>query len=117
MGYGFLNYGISGGNAMEHSDDMARHRAHMPEGTASVLNTRTLQTAHKRLAELLQPGMRILDVACGTGAITCGIAEVVGEQGRVVGVDINTQLIEQARQAQNHLPQLFYEVYDLYQLP
>jgi ubiquinone/menaquinone biosynthesis C-methylase UbiE len=95
----------------------------MPEGTASILNTRTLQTAHKRLAELVQPGMRVLDVGCGTGAITWGIAEKVGEQGRVVGVDLNTALIEQARaqqvvgEAQDHLPQLFYEVYDLYQLP
>jgi SAM-dependent methyltransferase len=102
---------------MQNSDDVARQRAHMPEGTASFLNTRTLQAAHKRLAELLRPEMRVLDVGCGTGAITCGIAEMVGEQGRVVGVDINSALIEQARQAQNHLPQLFYEIYDLYQLP
>jgi SAM-dependent methyltransferase len=33
------------------------------------------------------PGMRVLDVGCGTGEVTAMVAELVGEDGRVVGVD------------------------------
>jgi ubiquinone/menaquinone biosynthesis C-methylase UbiE len=32
-------------------------------------------------------GMRVLDVGCGTGEVTAMVAELVGEGGRVVGVD------------------------------
>ncbi|MBI3301586.1 MAG: methyltransferase domain-containing protein [Deltaproteobacteria bacterium] len=72
---------------------MADRRAHMPEGTSVLLNTRSLPTAHRRLAELLQPGLTVLDVGCGTGAITSGIAQIVAPHGRVVGIDINPHLI------------------------
>jgi hypothetical protein len=44
----------------------ASQRADMPEGTQRILNTRTLPNAHPRLAELLTPGLRMLDIGCGT---------------------------------------------------
>ncbi len=52
-----------------------------------ILNRRTLQRDHRRLAQLLQPGMAVLDVGCGTGAITAGIAKMVRPGGAVVGLD------------------------------
>jgi 2-polyprenyl-3-methyl-5-hydroxy-6-metoxy-1,4-benzoquinol methylase len=70
------------------SSDVARHRAYMPAGTSRILNTRSLGTAHRRLAEVLQPEQTVLDVGCGTGAITRNIAEEVVPAGFVVGVDI-----------------------------
>ena len=39
-----------------------------------VLNRRTLEIDHRVLAGVLRPGMSVLDVGCGTGAITAGIA-------------------------------------------
>lgn len=97
--------------------DQARDRAHMPTGTASFLNTRTLATAHKRLAEILKPGQAVLDIGCGTGAITRGIAEAVGPAGRVAGMDVNDDLLAQARQAHADLPNLSFEKGDIYALP
>jgi len=38
--------------------DQARQRARMPRGTAIILDTRTLTTAHRRLAQLLRLGGR-----------------------------------------------------------
>jgi SAM-dependent methyltransferase len=37
----------------------------------------------------LKAGMRVLDMACGVGPISCWMAGIVGESGSVVGVDAN----------------------------
>jgi len=42
-------------------------------------------------------GDRVLDVACGTGAVARVAAEQVGESGRVVGLDINPGMLAVAR--------------------
>lgn len=88
----------------------------MPEGTSAILDARTLAVSHRRLAELLEPGLRVLDVGCGTGAITRGIAEAVGPGGRVVGIDVHPGLIEQARRAHGGVPALSFEAGDVQKL-
>jgi ubiquinone/menaquinone biosynthesis C-methylase UbiE len=45
----------------------------------------------------LQPGERVLDVACGTGIVARLAAEQVGAQGAVVGLDLNTAMLAVAR--------------------
>ena len=52
-----------------------------------------------RLVELigLQPGQCVLDVATGTGVAAIAAARSVGPAGHVVGVDIATDMLEQAR--------------------
>jgi ubiquinone/menaquinone biosynthesis C-methylase UbiE len=44
-----------------------------------------------------RPGERVLDVACGTGAVARLAAEQVGAKGRVVGVDISAGMLTVAR--------------------
>lgn len=46
----------------------------------------------------LRKGMKVLDVAVGTGAVARGAARVVGAEGRVFGVDPSPGMLEQARQ-------------------
>jgi len=60
---------------------------------------------------MVRPGMSVLDVGCGTGAITFGIAKAVGERGRGVGVDRDPALIENARK-DYPLPNLMFETGD-----
>jgi len=52
-----------------------------------ILNRRTLQRDHPYLARVLRIGMDVLDVGCGTGAITADIAKAVGPEGLAVGID------------------------------
>ncbi len=48
----------------------------MPEGTGQILNARSLPSAYRRLAEILQPGLVALDVGCGTGTHAALLAEL-----------------------------------------
>ncbi|MFP3943555.1 MAG: class I SAM-dependent methyltransferase [Alphaproteobacteria bacterium] len=60
-------------------------------------------------AAALQPGERVLDVACGTGVVTRLAAERAGA-GRVAGLDMNAGMIEVARAST--LPDLGIEWYE-----
>jgi SAM-dependent methyltransferase len=45
----------------------------------------------------VRPGDRVLDVACGTGALTCAVADRVGPGGSVIGLDANPEMLAVAR--------------------
>ncbi|GFE79517.1 methyltransferase [Steroidobacter agaridevorans] len=45
------------------------------------------------------PGMRVLDIGCGPGAVSLMIVRRVGGTGHVFGVDQNPQMLELARRA------------------
>jgi SAM-dependent methyltransferase len=74
-----------------------------------ILGRRTLRGDHRYLATLLQPGFAVLDIGCGTGSITSGIARAVGPQGYVVGVDRDAGLLELARREHRTLANLHFE--------
>lgn len=95
--------------------EKAKSRAKLND--SSVIDARSLSQSHRRLAELLEPGMTVLDVGCGTGAITSGIAEAVGPTGKVLGVDNNIDLINKARERYQDIPSLSFETADIYDLP
>jgi SAM-dependent methyltransferase len=52
-----------------------------------------------RVTELagIEPGMRVLDVACGTGALSLVVADAVKPGGSVVGLDLNSGMLDVAR--------------------
>jgi ubiquinone/menaquinone biosynthesis C-methylase UbiE len=66
-----------------------------------------------RLLELVdaQPGMRIIDLACGPGTLTRRIAAHVSPGGEVVGVDLAPGMIELAQSAAT--PNARFEVMDI----
>jgi demethylmenaquinone methyltransferase/2-methoxy-6-polyprenyl-1,4-benzoquinol methylase len=49
-----------------------------------------------RLADV-QEGQHVLDVAAGTGRATVGLAQAVGETGKVVAFDLSEAMLSQAR--------------------
>jgi ubiquinone/menaquinone biosynthesis C-methylase UbiE len=61
--------------------------------------SRQLRPAQDRMLQLaaLEPGERVLDVACGTGLVTLEAAARVGPGGRVLGTDISAGMLDAAR--------------------
>jgi SAM-dependent methyltransferase len=57
-------------------------------------------------------GERVLDIGCGAGATSRALAQRVGTQGRVLGLDISESLIARARDVAIAGPHLAFEVAD-----
>ena len=50
------------------------------------------------VAMVLKKGTRVLDVACGSGALSIDVALAVGPTGFVTGIDISEQMVVRARE-------------------
>ena len=76
-----------------------------------------MRLANERLTDrlALTPGARVLDVGCGAGDGTLAVARRVVPGGRVVGVDIDPLMVEEARRrsAGSGLP-VEFRVSDVY---
>lgn len=46
----------------------------------------------------LQPGWRVLDLACRTGIVTRVAAPVIGAEGEIVATDLNEGMLNEAQQ-------------------
>ena len=79
---------------------------------------RTAEEAAAFLLPELRPGMRLLDIGCGPGSITQGLAQRLAP-GQVVGVDLSRETLEAARRnaAAQGIANLTYEEGSVYQLP
>jgi SAM-dependent methyltransferase len=82
------------------------------------LAERSAARAAAFLVPHLRSGMRLIDVGCGPGSITLGLAEIVGP-GEVVGIDIQSPQVAQARRlaANRRTPNVRFEAGDFYALP
>ncbi|KAL1586749.1 hypothetical protein WHR41_04685 [Cladosporium halotolerans] len=58
---------------------------------------------HKRFSSHIvqlanpQPGESVLDLACGTGLVTCNTSNLVGKSRYVTGIDVSTGMLAEAR--------------------
>jgi ubiquinone/menaquinone biosynthesis C-methylase UbiE len=68
----------------------ANKHIHRDGEATKIFDNRSLTNDYRNLASILKPGMKVLDVGCGTGSISKDIAIIVGENGKVTGID-NTE--------------------------
>jgi len=68
----------------------------------------TLPTRALLQASGLQPGMRVLDLGTGLGHVARAVAEIVGPQGEVVGLDSSPRMLEVAASRVDSPPQVRY---------
>jgi ubiquinone/menaquinone biosynthesis C-methylase UbiE len=73
---------------------MNKHINREGQQATNIFDNRSLENDYRTLIPLLSSGMRVLDVGCGTGAISQGIARRVGSSGYVVGIDNTARFIE-----------------------
>ncbi|NNE33994.1 MAG: methyltransferase domain-containing protein, partial [Rhodothermales bacterium] len=66
----------------------------------------------------LKEGMKVLDVGCGPGALTLGIAERVGPSGSVLGIDIEGEQFDRglAAAAERGLDNVAFRVGSAYEI-
>ncbi|XP_068686739.1 demethylmenaquinone methyltransferase-like [Montipora foliosa] len=55
-----------------------------------------------------QPGDAILDLGCGTGELSAYLAELVGPEGKVIGLDPDEQRIQTARKSHRNIKNLSF---------
>ncbi len=60
-------------------DNPLRHLFHKPE---------------RMLAGYVKPGMTVMDIGCGMGFFSIGMARMVGEEGAVISVDLQQQMLD-----------------------
>ena len=62
-----------------------------------IFDNRTLKDDYRNLGAIIKKGMSVLDVGCGTGAISKDIAELVGKTGKVIGIDNTAKFIDSGK--------------------
>lgn len=48
------------------------------------------------LGGFVKPGMRVLDIGCGLGYFSIGMAQLVGSTGKVVSLDVQPEMVQRA---------------------
>ncbi|MDP3984194.1 MAG: methyltransferase domain-containing protein [Acidimicrobiia bacterium] len=93
-------------------DDVARR-------IESLYLTRDAARRRRLVREALgtQPGDRVLDVGCGPGFYCLELAEEVGSEGQVVGIDAAASMLELARRRCQEYPNVSFKPGDALSLP
>ena len=62
-----------------------------------IFDNRSLKIDYRTLEPILEKGMSVLDVGCGTGSISKDIAKIIGDSGKVTGIDNTEKFIESGK--------------------
>ena len=85
------------------------------DGNATkIFDARNLANDYKHLSGILKSGMNVLDVGCGTGSISKDIAAIVGEKGKVIGIDNTENFILSGKQSYKNVTNLELITIDLF---
>jgi ubiquinone/menaquinone biosynthesis C-methylase UbiE len=81
---------------------------------SKIFDNRSLKNDYRTLKPILKKGMSVLDVGCGTGAISKDIANFIGETGKVLGIDNTENFIESGKVTYEKIKNLELILSDLF---
>ena len=55
---------------------------------------RLIHNPRKIFSDYVQEGMTVVDIGCGMGYFSLGLAELVGDEGQVIGVDLQQEMLD-----------------------
>ena len=65
----------------------------------------------------LRPGQTVVDIGCGPGTDLSRLADAVGGEGSVIGVDRETRMLQEARRRMDDRPNVEFVLGDVLDLP
>jgi ubiquinone/menaquinone biosynthesis C-methylase UbiE len=85
------------------------------QAVTKIIDNRSLKVDYRTLEPILKEGMSVLDVGCGTGAISKDIAEIVGNSGKVTGIDNTAKFIESGKISYRNVKNLELQHCDVFE--
>lgn len=84
------------------------------EETTKIFGSRSLKVDYRTLEPILKKGMIVLDVGCGTGSISKDMANLVGDSGKVFGIDNTEKFIQSGKKSYGNTQNLYLINADLF---
>ena len=76
------------------------------QAATKIFDNRSLKVDYRTLDSILEKGMLILDVGCGTGSISKDIANTIGDFGTVIGIDTTEKFIKSGKESYKEVQNL-----------
>jgi ubiquinone/menaquinone biosynthesis C-methylase UbiE len=76
------------------------------QSAAKIFDNRSLKVDYRTLEPILKKGMTVLDIGCGTGSISKDIANIVGDSGKVIGIDNTEKFIKSGKETYDNIQNL-----------
>ncbi|CAM3882147.1 Putative methyltransferase [Flavobacterium branchiophilum] len=73
------------------------------EEATKIFDNRSLAVDYRTLIPILKEGMLILDIGCGTGSISKDIANKIGDNGKIIGIDNTEKFIISGKNSYNNV--------------
>ena len=73
------------------------------QAATKIFDNRSLSIDYRTLEPILKKGISVLDVGCGTGSISKDIANIVGDSGKVIGIDNTEKFIESGKETYKNI--------------
>ncbi len=85
--------------------ELKREKYVLATGEEAEYRLKIVNSVHGADTELfllragMKPGLRVADIGCGTGVISCWMAKLAGVDGKVIGADISEAQVQSARKS------------------
>ncbi|PXY45182.1 methyltransferase domain-containing protein [Flavobacterium hydrophilum] len=84
------------------------------QNATKIFDSRSLAKDYRNLVQILEPGITVLDIGCGTGSISKDIANYIGKEGKVVGIDNTENTINSGKESYQSVSSLELIAVDLF---